>query len=99
MTRRKANGLLLLFADVDNLKEINDLFGHREGDLALVRAANALEQTFRNSDIIARVWAGTSLPCWHSISASCENREIMLRRLEKNSLNGRKQVSLATNSL
>src|SRR5258708_12526210 len=52
---RKGQGLLLFFADVDYLKEINDTCGHREGDLALVHTANALEQTFRNSDILARL--------------------------------------------
>jgi len=56
-------GCLLFFADVDNLKEINDTYGHQEGDLAIVHAADALEQTFRNSDVIA-VLAEMSLPCW-----------------------------------
>ena len=82
VTRRKAQGLLLFFADVDNLKEINDLYGHREGDLALVRAADALEQTFRNSDIIARL-GGDEFAAL-ALEASCENREVILRRLEKN---------------
>src|SRR5579872_942880 len=55
VARRKAQGLLLFFADVNNLKEINDTYGHREGDFALVRVADALEKTFRNSDVIARL--------------------------------------------
>ena len=82
VTRRKAQGLLLFFADVDNLKEINDAYGHREGDLALVRAANALEQTFRNSDIIARL--GGDEFAVLALEASCENREVILHRLERN---------------
>jgi diguanylate cyclase (GGDEF)-like protein len=82
VTRRKAEGLLLFFADVDNLKEINDLYGHREGDLALIRAANALEQTFRHSDVIARV--GGDEFAASALEASCENREVILRRLERN---------------
>src|SRR3984957_9042159 len=55
VARRKSVGLLMFFADVDNLKAINDTYGHHEGDLALVRTAQALEQTFRKSDIIARL--------------------------------------------
>src|ERR1700676_2824654 len=51
--RRNEQGLLLFFADVDHLKNINDTYGHREGDLALVRTADALERTFRNPDILA----------------------------------------------
>src|SRR5260370_14306697 len=82
VARRKAQGLLLFFADVDNLKEINDTYGHREGDLALVRAANALEQTFRNSDIIARL--GGDEFAVLALEASCENKEVILRRLERN---------------
>ena len=82
IARRNAQGLLLFFADVDNLKEINDTYGHREGDLALVRAADALEQTFRNSDVIARL-AGDEFAVV-ALEAACDNREVILRRLEEN---------------
>lgn len=46
--------MLLLFADLDDLKQINDRFGHAEGDQALMRAAASLRATFRGSDVIAR---------------------------------------------
>jgi len=55
MARRNQKPALLLFCDLDGLKAINDSFGHREGDLALVRAADALEEVFRDSDILARL--------------------------------------------
>jgi diguanylate cyclase (GGDEF)-like protein len=55
VARRKGEILLLLFADLDHLKQINDAFGHSEGDKALVRTARALQRTFRTSDIIARL--------------------------------------------
>jgi diguanylate cyclase (GGDEF)-like protein len=82
LMRRKGEGLLLFFADVDSLKNINDSFGHREGDLALVRTANALEQTFRDSDILARL--GGDEFAVLAVEASCQNQEVILRRLEKN---------------
>jgi len=47
--------MILFFLDVDGLKHINDLYGHGEGDRALKRAARALEMTFRDSDVIARL--------------------------------------------
>ncbi len=47
-------GLLLMFADLDGMKEINDSLGHKEGDRALTDTALILEKTFRDSDIIAR---------------------------------------------
>jgi diguanylate cyclase (GGDEF)-like protein len=77
---RKGQGLLLFFADVDHLKYINDTFGHREGDLALLRTANALEQTFRNSDILARL--GGDEFAVLALEASSQDEEAILRRLE-----------------
>jgi diguanylate cyclase (GGDEF)-like protein/PAS domain S-box-containing protein len=52
---RSTSGMLLFFADLDGLKDINDRFGHEEGDRALVAAAKILTQTFRTSDIISRI--------------------------------------------
>jgi len=53
--RRSGKGMLLFFIDVDDLKQINDSHGHSEGDQALRRTAQALEITFRDSDVIARI--------------------------------------------
>ena len=53
--RRSGRGMLLFFMDVDALKQINDSFGHCEGDRALQHTARALEMTFRDSDVIARL--------------------------------------------
>lgn len=52
---RSKSAMLLLFADLDGLKDINDAHGHKEGDLALVETANVLGETFRESDILGRV--------------------------------------------
>jgi diguanylate cyclase (GGDEF)-like protein len=82
VTRRKGQGLLLFFADVDYLKFINDTYGHREGDFALVRAADALERTFRTSDIIGRL-SGDEFAVL-ALEASCENEDTILERLEQN---------------
>lgn len=52
---RTGRGILLFFMDIDGMKQINDSFGHGEGDLVLKRMARALNMTFRDSDVIARL--------------------------------------------
>ena len=54
-SRRSESTLTIVYADVDHLKSINDSFGHNAGDIALVICAHALETTFRESDIVARI--------------------------------------------
>jgi diguanylate cyclase (GGDEF)-like protein len=55
IARRTRRRLLLIYADLDNMKKINDKFGHMEGDAALVEAADVLREVFRESDIIGRI--------------------------------------------
>ncbi|MBI2839973.1 MAG: diguanylate cyclase [Acidobacteria bacterium] len=55
IANRARSRLLQIFADVDGLKQINDRFGHEEGDLALIEVARVLRQTFRESDVLARI--------------------------------------------
>jgi diguanylate cyclase (GGDEF)-like protein len=46
---------MLLFADLDGLKRINDTHGHAAGGQALIDTADVLRATFRGSDVIARL--------------------------------------------
>src|SRR3984893_5412933 len=85
LAHRNTQNLLLLFCDVDNLKGINDAFGHREGDLALIRAADALEETFRDSDILARL-GGDEFVVLAS-EASIPNRQAIVPRMAKSLAN------------
>ena len=55
LARRTQRGSALVCADLDGLKQINDTFGHREGDQALIGTAGILRKTFRTSDILARI--------------------------------------------
>lgn len=45
----------LAFLDLDKLKEINDTYGHAEGDRALKIVADQMCQSFRASDLFARL--------------------------------------------
>jgi diguanylate cyclase (GGDEF)-like protein len=45
----------MLFIDLDGLKMINDSFGHRAGDEALIQVAELLNRGVRRSDVVARI--------------------------------------------
>jgi diguanylate cyclase (GGDEF)-like protein/PAS domain S-box-containing protein len=55
VAQRLERGIFLLFADVDNLKAVNDTYGHLEGDRALIEVARIFKENFRLPDIIARI--------------------------------------------
>ncbi|MCG2722757.1 MAG: GGDEF domain-containing protein [Thermodesulfovibrionales bacterium] len=55
IVKRQKKGVFLLYADVDELKRINDTWGHTEGDAALIETAKILKNNYRESDIIARI--------------------------------------------
>ena len=55
VAHRTKKEMALFYADLDDLKRINDTHGHEEGDAALVQAAALLREAFRDSDIIARL--------------------------------------------
>jgi two-component system cell cycle response regulator len=54
MIQRKG-AALLIHMDLDDLKLINDSYGHLEGNRALIVTANVLRVCFRQSDILARL--------------------------------------------
>lgn len=45
---------ILIFADLDNLKSINDRIGHDAGDFAIKSIASVLSDSMRTTDIVAR---------------------------------------------
>jgi diguanylate cyclase (GGDEF)-like protein/PAS domain S-box-containing protein len=55
LASRLEKGLIMIYADLDNFKMINDRFGHEEGDNALREMSRILGEVFRDSDIIARI--------------------------------------------
>lgn len=79
--RRQKLPLCLVFVDVDNLKQINDTFGHTTGDLVLVTLSALMQKQLRNSDTISR-WGGDEfvllLP-----NVSLKNAVALLERLKE----------------
>jgi diguanylate cyclase (GGDEF)-like protein/PAS domain S-box-containing protein len=45
----------IIVGDVNGLKEVNDMLGHKEGDLLLKKIALIMKESCRNTDIIARI--------------------------------------------
>jgi len=70
----------LLFLDLDGVKEINDRFGHAEGDRTLMEFGRILLGTFRDSDIVGRL--GGDEFCVLATRVDPECVEEALRRLD-----------------
>jgi diguanylate cyclase (GGDEF)-like protein len=84
MARRYEVCVSLFFCHLDNLRDINDAFGQREGERALVRTADALEKVFRDSDILARL--GRDEFAALAYDAPAKDEETILQRLEESLL-------------
>lgn len=76
---RTKKDMILFFADLDKLKQINDTLGHHVGDNALIEVATILKEAFRESDIIARM--GGDEFAVLAIETTDETRETLINRL------------------
>jgi diguanylate cyclase (GGDEF)-like protein len=82
IARRSNQSSLLIYADLDGLKQINDTYGHNEGSQAITKAAGILRRTFRDSDLIARLGGDEFVIL--VADASMSNIESITRRLCEN---------------
>ena len=80
---RAAEQLFLFYADVDNMKEINDNLGHDIGDQCLIETANLLRSTFRKSDILCRL-GGDEFAVLLTCSPKDECPDSIAKRLKSN---------------
>lgn len=81
LANRSKSRLFLLYADVNDLKMINDAHGHNEGDAALSAVAAILKGSFRDSDIIARIGGDEFVVFPVGDSTSCV--EVIAGRLKR----------------
>jgi diguanylate cyclase (GGDEF)-like protein len=82
LSDRTKRGLILIYADLDNFKRINDDYGHEKGDGALVCIASVLKKTFRNSDVLGRV--GGDEFAILALEAKAESLDALRKRLNEN---------------
>lgn len=52
---KKNYPLGFMMADINGLKLVNDIFGHAEGDMLIVKIANTLTKICRYGDVVARI--------------------------------------------
>jgi diguanylate cyclase (GGDEF)-like protein/PAS domain S-box-containing protein len=77
---RTGKDMLLVYADVDDFKSINDTYGHAAGDAALARTAKIFKESFRSSDITARLGGDEFAVLVLEASAPCS--DLLKARLE-----------------
>ena len=78
-THSKEGGvLLLLFIDLDDFKQINDTYGHRVGDQALVILAKILNSQSRAQDIVGRLGGDEFVVMSH-----CHSRNVAERMKQR----------------
>lgn len=51
---REQEGFGIIYCDIDHLKEINDSYGHREGDYAISTAVSLIRKAIHQEDIVVR---------------------------------------------
>ena len=80
VAKRSGQPMALAFIDLDGLKSINDTLGHSAGDGMITEAAYVMRETFRASDLIARM--GGDEFCILFEADSEREAEAALRRLQ-----------------
>ncbi len=90
LAARRRERAILLCADLDGLKAINDSHGHSAGDRAIRAVASVLTETFRRADVLARIggdeFAALALTGLEGASAI---RHRLRRRIEEEDASGR----------
>jgi len=81
LSKRDKSLLLLAYSDLDDLKDINDEFGHEEGDRAMVQVAKLFKSILREVDIITRMGGDEFLVTF--LDSSLNEIPIIRKRLSK----------------
>jgi len=81
VAKRNHEPMALMFLDLDGLKNVNDTIGHATGDGMITEAAYVMRQTFRASDLIARM-GGDEFCVLFAATSEAATREVALRLQE-----------------
>jgi len=79
LSKREHSWLGVLFIDIDNLKPLNDEYGHHTGDVAILAVAERLRTAVRARDIVGRIGGDEFVVLLESL----QSRDELLRIAEK----------------
>ena len=83
LSARTKREMILFLVDIDEMKKINDAYGHPQGDLAIASAAEILKKTFRESDILARIGGDEFAVLALETQSDIDNHSLILKRLSE----------------
>ena len=77
----RSKAMTIIFADANNLKKINDQYGHNNGDAAIVAIAEVLKSCLRHNDVLCRLGGDEFLVILEG--CTLEQAEVFWERVEK----------------
>jgi diguanylate cyclase (GGDEF)-like protein len=80
VARRQGVPSAMIYADLDELKTVNDALGHETGDRLIQDAGRILQMSFRDSDVVARL-GGDEFAVY---TLDAEQPEVLLARIHSN---------------
>lgn len=91
LAKRGGSEVFAIYADLDNMKWINDTLGHEAGDKALILTAKLLHTAVRDTDIVGRL-GGDEFAVLLTSASSSDSEPILLARLEQELANINKDL-------
>jgi len=90
LSRETSRMPFVMFLDMDGLKNINDTYGHSEGDVAIAAFAKVLKDALREEDIIGRI-GGDEFVVFSSVKSKEDGNHVEKRiRTKLNEYNRKK---------
>ena len=77
--RQKAGIFGLIYVDLDEFKQVNDLYGHQVGDLYLQEVALRMKRQLRSADLLARLGGDEFAALVPAARSRAEVEEVALR--------------------
>ncbi|RRD94697.1 bifunctional diguanylate cyclase/phosphodiesterase [Clostridiales bacterium COT073_COT-073] len=75
---------VMIFSDLDNLKYINDTFGHDAGDRLILQASEMFNQFREHGGIVSRISGDEFATYLHGFSSKEEARRLIKKQLRQN---------------